>query len=105
MSKNYIRDERGVAMLLELVLVAGVLALVGVAVYQATHHNTPTASVETKKATNAKVDIANAAAAIGDQEANADASISANADAAASQLNEAEVDVTNLGGSSSANAL
>ncbi len=43
---NHLRDERGVAPILELVLVALVLALAGVAVYSATHHKT-TATVAT----------------------------------------------------------
>ncbi len=103
MKNTYLRDQRGVAMLLELVLVASVLALVGVAVYQANNHKTASTS-GTKAADSAAVGLANSAAAITEEESDADAKLSASAEASASQLSEADVDVTNLGGSSSANA-
>jgi len=105
MKQNYLHDQRGIAMLLELVLVAAVLGLVGVAVYQSSHRNTPTASVAGQQAApNSTVGLANSAAAITQSESNSDSVLSASADASASQVTESDVDVSNLGGSTSANS-
>lgn len=104
MNQHYLQDQRGVAMLLELVLVAAVLGLVGVAVYQSSQRNSPTASVTSKPAANSAVGLANSAATIGQTESDKDSVLSASAEASADQLTEADMDVTNLGGSSSANS-
>ncbi|HEY6737031.1 MAG TPA: hypothetical protein VI322_04930 [Candidatus Saccharimonadia bacterium] len=92
------------AMLLEVVLVAAVLALVGLAVYQAAHHSSPTASV-TKVATPAPgsaAGLAQAATTITEQDSTADASTSAAADNIAAEVVAADADVSNLGGASNA---
>jgi uncharacterized protein (UPF0333 family) len=100
-SLPYINDQRGVAMLLELVLVAAVLALVGLAVYQTGHRSAKTASTSTS-APNAKQSVANSAAAAAESAANTEASLSAGAEDAAGELAQTDQDVTNLGGSSNA---
>jgi hypothetical protein len=103
MKRNILRDERGMAMVVELVLVAVVLSLVGVAVYQSSQHNAPTASQSAAPAANASA-LADSAASISQSEAAADASIAASAESSADQIKEADVDVTNLGGSTGANS-
>jgi hypothetical protein len=88
-------------MLLELVLVAAVLALAGLAVYQSNHRST--VSDTASQAAPAPVtteSLANSAAAIGTADSASDAATSASADAMADQLTASENDVTNLGGSS-----
>lgn len=105
MKQNYLNDQRGVAMLLELILVAAVLGLVGVAIYQVNQHAATTASVvSSPKAVPAAVGLADSAAAISETSANTDASLSASAETAASQVTDTDVDVTNLGGSASASS-
>jgi hypothetical protein len=86
-------------MLLELVLVAAVLALAGLAVYQSNHRG-PTASVGSTPAPVTTESLANSAAAIGTADAAGDAATSASADAMADELTASENDVSNLGGSS-----
>jgi cytoskeletal protein RodZ len=102
MKQNYLHEQRGVAMLLELVLVAAVLALVGVAVYQSSQHQT--ASTTSTPPVNKSVSLANNAAAIGETESATDASLSASAEASIVTATDADVDVTNLGGSSGADS-
>ncbi len=105
MKQNYLNDQRGVAMLLELVLVAAVLGLVGVAVYQSNHSSNPTASVAGQPAAaKSAVGLANSAAAISETSSAGDAALSATADASANQVTESDIDASNLGGSSSANS-
>lgn len=105
MKQYYLRDQRGVAMFLELVLVAAVLALVGVAVYQANNRNSPTASVVGKTAApNSTEGLAASAAAVAVQDSAADASLSASADATAGEVTQADTDAANLGGSLDANS-
>ena len=105
MHQQYLHDQRGVAMLLELVLVAAVLGLVGLAVYQSNHKPNPTASVTTQPTiANKAAGVADAAAAITETSAATDASLSASADASASQVTDSDVDVSNLGGSTSASS-
>ena len=105
MKQNYLHDQRGVAMLLELVLVAAVLGLVGVALYQSSHRTNPTASVATSQAApNSAVGLASSAAAITESSSASDAALSATADASADQVTESDVDVSNLGGSTGANS-
>lgn len=90
-------------MLLELVLVAAVLALAGLAVYQA-NHRASVASQATKPATapNSTEGLANAAAAIATEGSASDTATSAGADAMADQASAAESDVNNLGDSANA---
>lgn len=105
MNQNYLHDQRGVAMLLELVLVAAVLGLVGVAIYQSSHHGAPAASLPSKAATvTTTAGLADSAAAIIETNATTDATLSASAESSAAAVNDADVDVTNLGGSTSANS-
>jgi Tfp pilus assembly protein PilV len=101
MRQQYLRDQRGVAMVLELVLVAAVLALAGLAVYQA-NHQAQTASVQTKHATSATEDLANSAASIAGADSTSDATVSDGADAMADEITASENDVTTLGGTSNA---
>lgn len=104
MKQNYLHDQRGVAMLLELVLVAAVLGLVGVAVYQSSHHGT-TASITSKPtAVTSAASLADSAAVITETNANSDATLSASAESSAAAVSDADIDATNLGGSSSANS-
>jgi uncharacterized protein (UPF0333 family) len=94
-----IRDQRGVAMIFELVLVAAVLALVGLAVYQASNRS-KTSSTATKPAPVTATSLATSAAASAIQDSAADASISASAEAATDEVSSTDSDVSNLGGSS-----
>lgn len=90
-------------MLLELVLVAAVLALAGLAVYQA-NHRASVASQTTNPPTapNSTVGLANSAAAIATEGSTSDTAASAGADAMADQASAAESDVNNLGDSANA---
>ena len=99
-SLPYINDQRGVAMLLELVLVAAVLALVGVAVYQTSHHSQTASNTSVAPA---KQSAANSAANAAEAAANNETNLSNSAEAAAdNEVNAANQDATNLGGSSNA---
>jgi uncharacterized protein HemX len=101
-SLPYINDQRGVAMLLELILVAAVLALVGLAVYQTGHHSAPTASTTTSAPQNQQ-GVASTAAAAAEAAANTESNLSSSAETAAdNEVNAASQDATNLGGSSDA---
>lgn len=95
-------DQRGVAMVLELVLVAAVLVLVGLAVYQTGHHAKPNAAVQVTPPPNSPQGIANAAATTTLQESASDASLSTSAESATDELSSSDQDVTNLGDSSNA---
>ena len=93
-------------MVLELVLVAVVLALVGLALYQTVQHHGPTASVQSPAtpAPSSALGIAGAAAAVSEQDSSADSSLSADASTSANELTAADTDVANLGGSFDANS-
>ena len=113
MKQSYIRDQRGVAMLVELVLIVAVLSLGGLAVYQSSHRpktvslaststvNTPETSVGATPATT--VGLADSAAAISEQASATDVTLSASAENSTSQLEQTDSDVSNLQGSSNAN--
>jgi cytoskeletal protein RodZ len=102
MKTTYLRDQRGVAMLLELVLVATVLALVGLAVYQSGQHN-QAASVQPKSpAPQSTESLATSAATIANQESAADTTLANDAETSADELSQADSDVANLGGTSNA---
>jgi len=102
-SSYTLADQRGVAMVFELVLVAAVLVLVGLAVYQTGHH-AKTASVVTSPTPppNSPQGIANAAGTAALQDSASDASLSASAESATDELSSSDQDVTNLGDSSNA---
>ena len=92
-------------MLLELVLVAAVLALAGLAVYQANHRATESKEATSTKpavAPNSTEGLANSAAAIATDGSNSDTATSAGADAMADEANSAESDVSNLGDNANA---
>jgi adenosine/AMP kinase len=90
-------------MLLELVLVALVLGLIGLAVYQF-NQNQKTASVTSSPAVNAgAADLAASAAALVQTEAATDASLNTAADATASEVSASDDDVANLGDGIDAN--
>ena len=104
MKQNYLHDQRGVAMLLELVLVAAVLGLVGVAIYQSGHHNTPAALAGAGVLETDAAGLAASAAAAVVQDSTSDAALSESADAAAGEVTSADTDVESLGGTLDANA-
>ena len=92
-------------MLLELILVAAVLALAGLAVYQANHRaggNVATHTSQPSPAPNSTEGLANSAASIATQGSTSDTAASAGADAMADQASAAESDVSNLGDSANA---
>jgi hypothetical protein len=104
MKQNYLHDQRGVAMLLELVLVAAVLGLVGVAVYQS-NHRAKTATVQSQPvAADSTTALANAAAATVVQDSATEAALSADSDATAAEVISADDDAANLGDTLNANA-
>ena len=100
--QKYLQDQRGAAMFFELLLVAGVLTLVGVALYQANHAAAKTTAVHAA-AVAAPVIAANGAATAAEQDATAEATLSAGAETAVNQVTAADTDVSNLGGSFNAN--
>ena len=103
MQKPNLRDERGVAMVVEIVLVALVFSFVGLALWQANQHTKKAAETNTTVATPATAaadTTAEAAAQVVEDDTTADINIST--DAEASQGNELEAvsnDATNLRGS------
>jgi len=104
MKQTYLRDQRGVAIVFELLLVAGVLALVGIAVYQANQHRSQTAAVQsTGAAPTSAAGLAASAAAVAGDDATSDNNLSSAADASATQLLSIDSDASNLGGSFDAN--
>jgi hypothetical protein len=102
MQKQYLRDQRGVAMLLELVLVAAVVTLASVAVYQADHRPKTTPIATTQTSPQSPAGLAASAAALSVQASATDAAISADSDNSAAQLDQSASDVTNLGDASNA---
>ncbi len=107
MKQNYIHNQRGIAMLFELILVAAVLALVGMAFYQSNHHSANTASVVTSKtapAPNSAAGVAAATAASVIQDTAADTDLSSSADTTASEVTNTDADAANLGDTLDANS-
>jgi Tfp pilus assembly protein PilX len=93
---RYLRNQRGVAMLVELVLLAVVLGLVGLALYLANHR------VENRAVSQGKVtttSVAEASVKAMEQEAEAEAVLSTEAEAAADEFTAADDDAANLGDS------
>lgn len=99
--KSQLRDQRGVAMLFELVLVAAVLGLVGFAVYQSSQPH-KTAATPTTKAPASAANLAASAAAVAEADVAADAAMAAEADAAAAELSDADTDAASLGDTANA---
>ena len=96
-------------MLLELVLIAAVLTLAGLAIYQADHRASAsgsqqpsTAAVNSGAAPSSSVGLAASAAAVSEQASATDDSLSAAANSSAAQVSQTNTDVTNLGDSSNA---
>jgi Tfp pilus assembly protein PilV len=100
MKKSYLHDQRGVAMVLELVLVAAVLGLVGLALYQSSQHTKEASTTNSPKAAIGAGSLVNSAEVLSNQDSAADDSLSASAETTADAATEADIDVTNLGGSS-----
>ena len=90
-------------MLLELVLVAAVSTLAGLAVYQANHRaKTAEQAAVVSPAPSATETLANKAAAVSLQDSANDASVSATAEASVDEVSATDTDVSNLGSSSDA---
>lgn len=101
------QDERGVAMVLELILVAFVLGLAGLAIYQSVHRPvsttpSPVAASNPSPSTvpNTTAGVAAAIAQQADADASGQAIDSAASQTAADQVSQSDSDVTNLGGTS-----
>jgi Tfp pilus assembly protein PilX len=99
MKQKHLTDQRGIAMVVELLLVAVVLTVVGMAIYQTTKHD----AAKTADS-NSPAAVAASAAAIGESEQAADDGLSASASAASDQIMDSDTDVSNLGGSTGANS-
>jgi type II secretory pathway component PulK len=99
MDQPELRDERGVAMLLELVLVAAVLALVGIALYQSNHHAADAPAVSSRPTTVSASGAADLAAKAVQQDSDSNAVLSATTESSADELTSADSDATNLGDS------
>lgn len=95
MSKKYARSERGVAMMLELVLVAAVLAVVGLAVYGANNRSKMADAPAKPTVESVSKETARAAAVSSAREA---ALSAATAEATADEFTSAEADLDALGG-------
>jgi hypothetical protein len=102
MKHSYLRDQRGVAMLLELVLVAAVLTLAGLAIYQADHRSESTPVASAPSAPSSTTGLAASAADVSEQASATDASLSAAAESSAADVSQSDSDASNLGGSSNA---
>lgn len=99
MRTTYLRDQRGVAMLLELVLVAAVLSLVGIALYQSNHHVNDTAALVNKPGAVSAEAAADTAAKAVEQDVINDKSLDDATNASATELSATDDDLSNLGGS------
>ena len=96
--KSYLRDNRGVGMILEIVLAAAVLSLVGLAFYQSKHSSTTAkaASVTQPQAAATAADDATAAVT---SDATSDDSLGATDESSADEAASLDTDADNLGGS------
>lgn len=106
MKEKVVPDERGVAMILELLLVAVVLVLAGLAIYQSDHRpaaNTAApVAVTPSPAPSTASGEADAIAQQAEQDAATQATTSASTQTAASQVSGSDSDVSSLGGTSNA---
>ncbi len=93
MHKVWWRQQQGVAMLLELVLLAAVLSLVGLALYMANNHTSNTGVNKTAATATEAADIAAEGVV---QDAADEAVLAAEAEGAADEYSATEDDVTNL---------
>jgi hypothetical protein len=102
MQNNILHDDRGVAVILEVLLVAVVLTLAGLALYQADHRpkGTPVSAAQSTPST--AQGLAASAAAVSVQASASDAALSAAADNSTSVLSQTDTDIDNLGNSSNA---
>lgn len=89
-------------MLLELVLVAAVLVLAGLAIYQADHRPKSVAASQTGATPSTATGLAVSAAAVSEQAAATDISLSAAANNSANDVTQTDTDAANLEGSSNA---
>ncbi len=97
------RAERGAAVLLELILVAAVLGLAGLALYQANHRAaTKTAMAPTPTPVATAANLAAVAADTALTAAAADATLSTTAESATTTIDQSDTDLTNLGDTSNA---
>jgi hypothetical protein len=99
--QNKFSDQRGVAMIFELVLIAAVITLAGLAVYQNSQRS-KVVSDKTSQAPTTAFGIAASAAATAEQESVSDLSLTAEADASADELTATDEDVTSLGDTANA---
>ncbi len=93
------QNERGIAMLLELVLVALVLTLVGVALYQSNHQQPKDAATQIQSQLTTPEATADAAVKLVERDSADELILSAAIDSSADELMAASDDLTNLGGS------
>ncbi len=100
---KFINNQRGAALLMELVLAAAVLSLIGLAVYQSRHAASQQAAVQAPKTANTSVGVAQTTVDAAVLDATAESSISSEAESAADQAAAADSDVSNLGASFNAN--
>lgn len=84
-------------MVLEVVLVAAVLGLVGLAVYQANQHAKTAATQSQTTTPQTAVGLAASAAVIAEEASAADTALAADAESATSELADADADMNNLG--------
>ena len=90
-------------MLFELLLVAVVLTLVGLAIYQTNHRAKPgSMAAQTGATPSTATGLAASAAAVSEQAAATDVSLSAAADNSANNVTQTDTDASNLEGSSNA---
>ena len=102
MSTNQLRDQRGVAMVFELVLVALVLSFVGLAIWQANQHSKQAINTSNVKQAPAVtvVTVADSAVKLVQEDLVADAAISSASESAQeSEFSAIATEANNLGGS------
>ncbi len=100
MTIQQLREQSGFAMLLELILVAGVLTLVGIALYESNHHVADTVnSVANRPTAVTASGAADAAVKVVQDDATSEAAASSGVETSADQLGATDTDVTNLGDS------
>jgi Tfp pilus assembly protein PilX len=102
---QHIRDQRGIGMVFELVLVALVLGMVGLAIYQASQNSQRASQNQTAPAaSNSAAGLAESAATIVEADSSTDATTSASADNLTAEVIAADNDISSLEGSSDANS-
>jgi pyruvoyl-dependent arginine decarboxylase (PvlArgDC) len=106
MNIKQLQEQRGVAMLLELILIAAVLSLVGLAVYQSSHRGSPVAGAvkSVAPASPTAAGLAAEAAKTVEQDSSDEVTLSADAEGSADELDAADTDTSNLEGSFNENS-